>query len=103
MKKIGALERTRTSTPLRELEPESSASASSATRALVRCERARREPASHCEAKLFCPGLAALSTRRGSGETRGRQRFLRLPNELAFVRHPGFAGRMPALRGVCTC
>src|SRR6266850_952086 len=35
--KIGARKRTRTSTPLRELEPESSASASSAMRALLRC------------------------------------------------------------------
>src|SRR5882757_9459123 len=35
--KIGARKRTRTSTPLRELEPESSASASSAIRALLRC------------------------------------------------------------------
>src|SRR6267142_4830303 len=45
--KIGARKRTRTSTPLRELEPESSASASSAIRALLRCvELARAEPAS---------------------------------------------------------
>src|SRR5258706_3640859 len=45
--KIGARKRTRTSTPLRELEPESSASASSAIRALLRCvEPAQDEPAS---------------------------------------------------------
>src|SRR6267142_3524807 len=41
--KIGARKRTRTSTPLRELEPESSASASSAIRALLRC-LSRLEP-----------------------------------------------------------
>src|SRR6266403_4273348 len=40
---IGARKRTRTSTPLRELEPESSASASSAIRALLRC-LSRLEP-----------------------------------------------------------
>jgi hypothetical protein len=45
--KFGARKRTRTSTPLRELEPESSASASSAIRALfAMCEAGSRQ-ASH--------------------------------------------------------
>src|SRR6266446_3791709 len=58
--KIGARERTRTSTPLRELEPESSASASSATRALLRCvERARHEPAT-LRGKLILPGTTGF-------------------------------------------
>src|SRR6266852_5867895 len=51
--KIGARKRTRTSTPLRELAPEASASANSAIRAQVL----------DCEAFSLCPPLRALSTR----------------------------------------
>src|ERR1700731_1096488 len=47
---FGARKRTRTSTPLRELAPEASASANSAIRALEQV----------CEANSLCPRLAAF-------------------------------------------
>ena len=60
---LGARERTRTSTTLRSLAPEASASASSATRARVLWVKSRlnRDYSSN-EAFLLCPPHPALST-----------------------------------------
>ena len=73
---LGARERTRTSTTLRSLAPEASASASSATRARVLWvkPRASRDCSSN-EAFSLCPPLPALSTK-------GPQRFGRIPEAL---------------------
>src|SRR5882762_1050085 len=62
--KIGARKRTRTSTPLRELEPESSASASSAIRALLRClsRLERSQPA--LRGKLILPAATLFVNAR---------------------------------------
>src|SRR6266849_18280 len=62
--KIGARKRTRTSTPLRELAPEASASANSAIRAQVL----------EYEAFSLCPPLWSLSTRAGKGRFWGPQK-----------------------------
>src|SRR5258705_12696014 len=62
--KIGARERTRTSTTLRSLAPEASASAISATRARVSgSELQQRRSHPYDEAFSFCPAHSPLSTR----------------------------------------
>src|SRR5215471_3325875 len=61
-KRVGARERTRTSTTLRSLAPEASASASSATRA--RAKRAGLDGSQPLARHFsFCPRAAPLSTR----------------------------------------
>src|SRR6266567_5711311 len=59
---LGARERTRTSTTLRSLAPEASASASSATRARVK-RVGPDEPTRLARHFQFCPRAFALSTR----------------------------------------
>src|SRR6266849_6088982 len=67
-REIGARERTRTSTTLRSLAPEASASASSATRAQVLHVASRQAEGIHAKRHfLFCPPQEALSTRAASG------------------------------------
>ena len=64
--RVGARERTRTSTTLRSLAPEASASASSATRA--RAKRAGLDGSQPLARHFsFCPRAGPLSTRAASG------------------------------------
>src|SRR6266581_6891106 len=70
---LGARERTRTSTTLRSLAPEASASASSATRARVK-RVGPDEPTRLTRHFQFCPRAFALSTR---GQVRTKRFKLR--------------------------
>src|SRR5260370_30097270 len=81
-REIGARERTRTSTTLRSLAPEASASASSATRAQVRVHRfavtpemlTPAQPESHIQRSIFIlPGSSPfLHAKGGPPEPDGR-------------------------------
>src|SRR5215831_14881737 len=67
---IGARERTRTSTTLRSLAPEASASASSATRARVK--KLAPGGANHTRHFQFCPRPSPLSTTADGQEKSGK-------------------------------